>query len=73
MKIYNGEKRAITIVTDLGRTIIPPQKTRLVNVPKDAKFGQSEFYVEEEGDWYIKTEHCFVPETDAEIYDAGTE
>lgn len=73
MKIYNGEKRDITVVTDLGSTVIPVGEIREIKVPEDAEFGQPEFYVKEDGDWYIKTEDCFIPEADAEIYDADTE
>lgn len=72
MKIYNGEKRDITVVTDLGSTVIPAQETREVEVPEDAEFNQPEFFIQEEGNWYIKTDGCFTG-VDAEIYDADTE
>jgi hypothetical protein len=72
MKIFNGEKRDITVITDVGSVVIPAQETREIEVPEDAEFGQPEFYVKEEGNWYIKMEGC-ASGADAEIYDADTE
>jgi hypothetical protein len=71
MNIFNGESRAITVVTDYGEVIIPPHESRIVEVDEDAQFSQETFYVEEEGSWYIKTESCHTG-CDAEVYDAAT-
>ena len=68
LDIYNGEARAITVVTNYGEVIIPPHESRIVLVDEDAKFNQEGFYVEEEGSWYIKTKGCHSG-SDAEIYD----
>lgn len=70
MRIYNGEARNITVVTDNGSVVIPAGEIRVVEVSEDALFNQSEFYVEEEGNWYIKTDGCYTG-ADVEIYDAN--
>jgi len=69
MKIYNGENINITIVTDLGDTIIPAKTTVEVEIPEDAVLNlhDASMYVEEEGSWYSKTEQCGTG-ADMEIY-----
>jgi hypothetical protein len=67
--IYNGEERDITVVTDYGTVVIPAGCSRIVEVDENAQFNQPEFYVQEEGSWYIKTKGCHTL-CDAEIYDA---
>jgi hypothetical protein len=68
LDIFNGESREITVVTDYCKITIPPHESRIVEVDEDAQFNQGEFYVEEEGSWYIKTKNCDTG-CDAEIYD----
>ena len=40
LDIYNGEARAITVVTNYGEVIIPPHESRIVLVDEDAKFNK---------------------------------
>jgi len=69
MKIYNGENIDITLVTDLGDTVIPAKTTVEVEIPEDAILNLHDhtMYVQEEGNWYSKTEQCFTG-ADMEIY-----
>jgi len=69
MKIFNGENIDITLVTDLGNTVIPTKTTVEVEVPEDAilNLRDDSMYVQEEGSWYSKTEYCFIG-ADMEIY-----
>ena len=69
MKIYNGENIDITVVTDLGDTVIPAKTTVEVEVPEEAilNLKDDSMYVQEEGNWYSKTEHCEAG-ADMEIY-----
>lgn len=69
INIYNGENQDITVITDHGSTTIPAQSSAMLKVDKDAIFGQPEFYVEEQGKWYIKKRYCHSG-CDAEIYNA---
>jgi hypothetical protein len=68
-QIYNGENEPITVVTDFRSTTIKPKDFADVEIPEDAVFNQSEFYVQEEGNWYAKTSNCFTG-ADIEIYNA---
>ena len=69
MKIYNGENIDITLVTDLGNTVIPAKEIKEVEVPEDAilNLKDDSMYVQEEGNWYSKTENCETG-ADMEIY-----
>ena len=69
LKIYNGEDRDITIVTDFETVVIKAKDCKMVWVGSDAQFNTGDFYVEEEGNWYAKTEHCNTG-CDIEIYNA---
>lgn len=70
MDVYNGENREITVVTDLETVVIPAKSSVIVKMDDDAKFNADDFYIEEKGNWYIKTESCATG-ADVEIYDAG--
>ena len=54
MKIYNGENIDITLVTDLGDTVIPAKTAVEVEIPEDAilNLKDDSMYVQEEGSWY---------------------
>ena len=69
MKIFNGENIDITLVTDLGDTVIPAKTTVEVEVSEEAilNLKDDSMYVQEEGNWYSKTENCFTG-ADMEIY-----
>jgi len=69
MKIYNDENIDITVVTDLGDTVIPSKEIVEVEIPEDAilNLKDDSLYVQEEGNWYSKTEQCFTG-ADMEIY-----
>ncbi|MFW5438916.1 hypothetical protein [Paenibacillus apiarius] len=65
-KIYNGEERKITVVSDGNPdAVIEPGETVEITLSSDAVISDS-FYVLEDGEWYTK-------ETDGrvEIYNAG--
>ena len=72
-KVYNGENIDITVVTDLGNTVIPSREIVEVEIPEDAVFGTDTFYVEEQGSWYsnIKGTHSCESGADMEIYLEG--
>ena len=69
LNIFNGEEKAITIVTDLETVVIPGKSNEVVKMGIDAEWNTGDFYVEEEGNWYAKkwgaTGTCL------EIYNAG--
>ena len=69
MRIYNGENMDITLVTDLGDTVIPAKTMVEVEIPEDAILSLKDdtMYVQEEGSWYSKTEQCHTG-ADMEIY-----
>jgi len=69
-KIFNGENTDITIVTDLGDTVIPAKEIVEVEIPETAVFGTDNFYVEEQGSWYSnrKGVHSCESGADMEIY-----
>lgn len=73
MRIYNGERRDITVITDLGSTVIPALETKEVEVPENVEFNQPGFHIKEGGGWYIETDFAFRVGADAKIYDIDAE
>ncbi|QHZ53385.1 hypothetical protein [Paenibacillus larvae] len=76
MKVYNGEKIVITVVSDGNEDVtVHPQSIVEINLDLMGKenpdgkhrFNDDSFYILEEGDWYAKTEHCGSG-ADIEIY-----
>ena len=70
LEVYNGENITITVVTDYGSFKIQPNSSTAVKVAEDAIFNTADFYVEEEGNWYAKTENCNT-NCNIEIYNAN--
>lgn len=71
LNVYNSETRQITVVTDFETVVIPPKESRSVRMEDDAVFNKEDaglFYVEEKGDWRVRTKDC-VTGCDVEIYD----
>ncbi|MHB8122613.1 MAG: hypothetical protein ACYDG4_10710 [Desulfuromonadaceae bacterium] len=68
-KIFNGENFEITVVTDLQDVVIPAKSYAEVAIPENVTFNSDSFYVQEEGDWYAKSENCGSG-ADIEIYKA---
>jgi len=68
-KIFNGENFDITVVTDLRDVVIPAKSYAEVAIPENVTFNSDSFYVQEEGDFYAKTENCGSG-ADIEIYRA---
>jgi hypothetical protein len=56
--IYNGEARAVTVVTDLETVTIPGLASATVKMDDEASFNAPDgsFYILEEYKSYIKTE-----------------
>lgn len=70
LEVFNGENHVITIITDYGSFTVLPATYYTIRVDKNAVFNQPGFYVQECGNWYLKTKHCHTL-CDAEIYNAN--
>lgn len=69
IKIYNGEDKEITIVTDIDSVTIPSRRSAEVRITEGAVFQQAEFFVLEAGNYYAKI--STFANVDVEIYNAN--